>query len=271
MSVVLLSRGTMSGVALLVERLREQTGVLCVSREDLVRRVDEHGELGRSVVEGLKKAPREYEPFCDLRRSYVILMRAALLEYTVQDDLIYHGYSGHLLLPPIRHFIRVRINAPMPMRIEMTRERMNCSREEAEEYLRQDDTERQRWARFMYGRDIRNPDLYDACLSLERMALDTVSGLVTELLRDADCQPTEESARAVGDARLASSVEAALVTDARTESVEATAKVEEGRVVITGPYLEEEQQQTVVQVALRVEGVDEVEYRHGYAPAFAFT
>jgi osmotically-inducible protein OsmY len=103
------------------------------------------------------------------------------------------------------------------------------------------------------------------------MTLDTVSGLVTELLRDEDCQPTEESARAVRDARLASSVEAALVTDARTESVEATAKVEDGRVVITGPYLEEEQQHTVVQVAMRVDGVGEVEYRHGYAPAFAFT
>ncbi len=271
MSVVMLSRGTMSGVALLVERLEERTGVLCVSREDLAERVDQHGELGRRVVESLKKAPREYEPFCDLRRSYVILMRAALLEYAVKGDLIYHGYSGHLLLPPISHFIRVRINAPMPMRIEMTRERLGCSKEEAAEYLRQDDTERQQWARFMYGKDIRNPDLYDACLSLERMTLDTVSGVVTELLRDPDCQPTPESAQAVRDARLASSVEAALVTDARTESVEATAAVEDGRVVITGPYLEEEQQHTVVQVALRVEGVDEVEYRHGYAPAFAFT
>ncbi len=268
MSVVLISRGTMTGVARLVERLKSRTGVRCVSREDLARRVDRHGKLARDVVERLSKATQEYEEFCDLRRAYVILMREALLEFAVHDDLVYHGYSGHLLLPPIDHFIRVRITAPLEMRVKMTRERRGCSAEEAGEFVRQDDEDRVRWARFMYGQDIRDPQLYDACINLGRLTLDTACNLISELLEDADCQPTPASARAVDELLLASRVESALAADPRTSTVEASAKAGAGRVVLTGPYLVDAQLDTVVEIARGVAGVREVEYEYGYTPSF---
>lgn len=258
----------MTGAARLVDRLKSRTGVRCVSREDLARRVDRHGQLARDVVERLSKATREYEEFCDLRRAYVILMRTALLEYAAHDDLVYHGYSGHLLLPPIGHFIRVRITAPLEMRVKMTRERLGCSEEEAGEYVRQDDEDRVRWARFMYGQDIRDPNLYDACINLGRLTLDTACNLISALLEDRDCQPTPESMRAVDELLLASRVEAALASEPRTSTVEASASVTDGKVVLTGPYLVDEQLDTVLAIAHSVEGVRNVEYEYGYTPSF---
>lgn len=269
MSVVLISRGTMTGVARLVERLKSRTGVRCVSREDLARRVDRHGQLARDVVRRLGKATQEYEEFCDLRRAYVILMREALLEFAVHDDLVYHGYSGHLLLPPIGHFIRVRITAPLEMRVKMTQERLGCSKAEAEEYVRQDDEDRVRWARFMYGQDIRDPDLYDTCINLGRLTLDTACNLISQLLEDRDCQPTPESMRTVDELLLASRVESALAADPRTSMVEASAHATDGRLVLTGPYLEDAQLDTVVEIARGVDGVRDVKYEFGYTPSFA--
>jgi cytidylate kinase len=268
MSVVLISRGTMTGVAKLVDHLKSRTGVRCVSREDLVRRVDRHGQLARDVVERLNKATREYEEFSNLRRAYVILMRTALLEFAAHDDLVYHGYSGHLLLPPIAHFVRVRITAPLAMRVQMTQERLGCSEAEAEEYVRQDDEDRARWARFMYGQDIRDPDLYDACMNLEHLTLDTACNLISELLEDADCQPTPASVRTVDELLLGSRVESAVAADERTSRVEVSAKVTGGRVVLTGPYLADEQLNTVLEIARGVEGVQDVEYEYGYVPSF---
>ena len=265
MSVVLISRGSMSGVTLLIDRLKERTGVRCVSREDLVRRVNRHGELASRIVNRLDKATREYEQFCDLRRPYIILMRAALLEFAVHDDVVYHGYSGHLLVPPISHFLRVRIDAPLEMRTRMTRERRHCSQEEAEDYVRRDDEDRVRWARFMYGKDIRDPALYDVCTNLGRLCLDTVCNLISDLLEDPGCEPSAASARAVEELLRATQVEAALATDPRTSAVEASAQASAGHVVVTGPYLLDAQREAVLEVARGVEGAGEVEYRYGYA------
>ncbi len=265
MSVVLISRGTMSGVTRLVDRLGACTGWRCISREDLVALVNEHGELAQRIVEQLGRAIQAYDRFCELRRPYVILMRTALLEYALQGDLIYHGYSGHLLVPPVRHFQRVRINAPLPLRLAMTRERLDCSDEEALGYIERDDDQRVRWARFMYATDIRDPALYDLCINLERVEIDTAAHVICALAEDAGSQATPESTAEVDRLLLASHVEAALVLDPRTADIEAGARVRDGRVMVTGPYLEDGQIETLREVAGSVAGGREVTYEPGFA------
>jgi cytidylate kinase len=268
MPVVLISRGTMSGVTLLVQRLAECTGFSCVAREDLVALVNQHGALAHKIVERMGNPAQGYEQLCELRRPYVILMRAALLEYARRDDLIYHGYSGHLLLPPVPHFVRVRIGAPTAMRVEMTMARLHCGTEEARAHIVRDDEERVRWARFMYGQDIRDPSLYDVCINLERISFETACDLLCALKDAAACQANRESAALVDRLLLASRVEAALVTDPRTVSIEVGAEVSDGHVTLTGPYVDDARRAAVLEIARSVDGVSGVEYRHGFAPAF---
>lgn len=266
MSVVLISRGTMSGVARLVKRMQECTGWRCISREDLVALVNRHGALAHRIVDRLGRAIQTYDQFCDLRRPYVILMRTALLEYARHGDLIYDGYSGHLLVPPIRHFRRVRIDAPFQLRLEMTRERLACSDQEALEYIERDDEQRMSWARFMYATDIRDPALYDLYLNLGRMSIDTACNVICTLAKDEGSQATPDSRERVDRLLLASQVEAALVSDPRTADIEIGAEVEDGRVKVTGPYLEEAQLDTVREVAGAVPGVTGVAYQPGFVP-----
>jgi cytidylate kinase len=268
MPVVLISRGTMSGVTLLVQRLAECTGFGCVSREDLVALVNRHGELAQRIVERLGNPAQGYEQLCELRRPYVILMRAALLEYAAHDNLIYHGYSGHLLLPPIPHFVRIRIHAPLHLRVQMTMQRLHCSAEEAKVHITQDDEARVRWARFMYGADIRDPGLYDLCLNLERLSIETACNVLCALKQDAECQASAESAATVERLLLASRVEAAMATDERTAGIEVSAEVADGKVTVTGPYVTEATRDATLEIARSVEGVGEVEYRYGFAPTF---
>jgi hypothetical protein len=266
MSVVLLSRGTMSGVALLVERLHQQTGIRCVSRENLMELVNRHGELARRVLARMGSAARAYEDFCELRRPYLILMRAALLEYSVEGDLVYHGFSGHLLLPPFAHVRTIRIQAPLEMRVTMTMQRLVCGEEEARSYIARDDEERVRWGRYMYGRDIRDPALYDLCINLGRLSIDSACNFIQAVMKDPECQVTTGSRRAARDALTAARVEAALVTDPRTESIEAGAQIVEGRVTVTGPYVDDARRDAVLEIARGVEGVTDVEYRYGFVP-----
>ena len=268
MAVVLMSRGTMSGAALVVERLGERTGVRCVSREDLVTRVNRHGELARRIVDRLGNAARAYEDFCDLRRPYLIFMRAALLEYALEDDLVYHGFSGHLLLPPIPHFVTVRLQAPAELRIRMTMERRGCTEAEARRWIERDDEERVRWARFMYGKDIRDPGLYNVCVNLKRTGVDAACNIVEGLMADPEWRATPDSARMVERLWQATRIEAALLTDPRTDAIEAVARISDGRATVTGPYLDDTRRDAVVEIARDVSRMNDVTYECGFLPEF---
>lgn len=268
MAILLISRGTMSGVTPLTDSLAADLGYRNVSRENLVARVNEHGEIANRIVASISRATRAYEQFSQLRRPYLILMRLALLEYLVQDNLIYHGYSGHLLVPAFPHVLRVRINAPMRMRVRTTVEQTGCTEQDAKERLLAEDEERGKWARFMYGRDIRNAGLYDLVINLHRVSVSTASRVLACTARDVSQLVDDATRKEVQAMLLSTRVEAELVTDLRTRELEIAARVESGAVKLVGPYLEDEQRSAVLEVTARAAPATSISYETGCAPVF---
>ena len=268
MPVILISRGTMSGVHLLVECLNERTGIPCVSREDLEEIVDHHGKLAKRVLEKLAHAASAYDQFSELRWPYMVLMRKAMLEEISADNVVYHGYSAQFLLPIIRHFVRVRIEAPLNMRLTMTMDRLKCDEQAAREYITEADQHRVKWARFMFGKDIRNTLFYDINLNLGHMTIDTVCGILESIMRQKDFQATSESQLAVDRLHLATDIEVALVTDPRTESFEISAEVTGDGIQLIGPYLEDSHLESVLEIAGSIHGAKNLHYSPGYAPRF---
>jgi cytidylate kinase len=265
MPVIFISRGTMSGAHLVVDCLHERTGVRCISREDLEKIVNRQGKLATRVLEKLAKATSAYDQFSELRWPYMVLMREALLEEIRADNVVYHGYSGHLLLPILRHFVRVRIEAPFDLRVKMTMKRLGCDETSARDYIIEADDHRIRWARFMYGQDIRNTLLYDLHLNQERVTIETACGILEHIMAAEDFQASAESQGEVERLYLAVRVEVALVTDPRTQAFEISAAGQNDGIRLTGPYLEDSQLATVKEIALAVAGVEKVQYSPGYA------
>ena len=267
MPVIFISRGTMSGVHKLVDCLHDRSGIRCITREDLVKIVNQHGQLATRIVEKLDKATSAYAQFSELRWPYIVLMRQALLEEARHDNMVYHGYSGHMLLPPQRHFFRVRIEAPLDLRLKMTAERLACDEEKAREYIYEADDHRVKWARFMYAQDVRNTMLYDLHLNLGHMTMDSACLIIENLMKDPDLQATAESRAEVDRLYFATNIEEALVTDPRTAAIEISAEVQkDGDIQLIGPYLDEPELETVIEVAKAVPGVHDVVYIPGYSP-----
>ncbi len=271
MAVIFLSRGTMSGVRKLVGRLQHESTLRFVSREDLVEVVNRHGGLATRVMEEITTADRAYEHFSQLRRAYLVLMRQALLEELTGDGVVYHGYSGHLLLPRMPHFVRVRIDAPIAIRLSLTMERLGCDEEEARNYIRDEDGRRVRWARFMYGQDISNPHLYDIVLNLRWMTLDAVCRLLMNVMADPEYRCGDDARRQVERLRLATDVEAALVADPRTHDLEVSAEVSDDVVTLVGPYLERAALGTALEIAGAAAAGRRIDYRPGYASYLSMT
>ncbi|HSQ87061.1 MAG TPA: cytidylate kinase family protein [Desulfobacterales bacterium] len=268
MPVIFISRGTMSGVHLLLDYLHNRTGIRCISREDLVKDVNKHGEIAARVLEKLANAHSAYDQFSELRWPYMILMRKALLEEIRDDNIVYHGYSSHLLLPVFRHFVRIRIEAPLEMRVTMTMRRLSCNEEKAREYITNADEHRVRWARFMYAHDIRNTMLYDLVLNLDRITLKAACGILECLMVEKDFQVTPESRAEVERLYLATKIEESLVTDPRTAALEIHAKVQNDGIRLIGPYIEDSELTMVIEIAQTVSDTSNVQYNPGYASRF---
>jgi osmotically-inducible protein OsmY len=270
-TVLLISRGSMTGGHMIGDCLARHEGIRCVTREDLLESVNSYGDIASRVTARIEKAAQAYDEFSQLRRPYQILMKRALLEYARQGCLAYFGYSGHLLVEPVRHFVLVRLIAPMEVRIARARERMGYSDEDARAYVHRQDQERTRWARWMYGVDIRDPALYDASINMARMSLETACSVLRHLMLEADFQPTPESLAQVENDYLATEVLAALVIDRRTHHLEISAKVTSGVLRLVGPYLSEWETSLVRSIAASVPGVGKIEYEPGYETAFRYS
>jgi cytidylate kinase len=243
----------------------------CLTREDLTAVVNTHGELANQVVTSMARAAQDYSRLSALRRPYKILMQRALLEYVRQGDVAYFGYSGHLLLPGISHAVRARIIAPLLLRIELLMKREKITEEQARERIRQVDEERSRWTRFMYGKNLKDPELFDLCINLERISFPTACCMLVNLVQQSDFKTTPESVAAVENRYLSACVLASLLDNPKTFELEVGATAEGGHVTLEGPYLEEANRSVLLDTARGVSGVADVQYQEGYAPTFDLT
>lgn len=270
MALLLISRGSFSGGQLMSQCLGG-TGMRCLTRENLMEEVNSHGELANRVVTSMARATQDYNQFSALRRPYKILMQRALLEYVRQGDVAYFGYSGHLLLQNIAHAIRVRVIAPLQQRIERMMQRESVTAEEASERIHQQDEERSRWTRFMYGKNLKDPELFDFCVNLQRISIQNVCCMLRNLAQLSEFKATPESLAEVENRYLSTCVLAALLDNPTTFELEVGATAEDGRVLLEGPYLDESNRSNVLSIARTVPGVTKVQYNEGYAPTFDTT
>jgi Cytidylate kinase-like family/BON domain len=268
MALLLISRGSFSGGFHISQCLSQRMGWKCLTREDLVATVNTYGELASRVTASIATAVQDYGRFSALRRPYKVLTQLALLDHVVQGDVAYFGYAGHLLLPGIPHAVKARILAPIGRRVALLREREALSDEAARGHIRKVDEERARWTRFMYGKNLCDPELFDLCINLDRVSFMTACSMLVHAARQEEFRATPESTATVRNRHLSARVLGALATDPRSAEIEIDATVEDGKVVLTGPYLDEPERAVVLDIARAVPAVAEVEYREGYSPPF---
>ena len=268
MAVLFLSRGTVSGVKVLVNHLCERTGVSCLCREDLIKQVNRYGDWAALITEQISRAASNYEQFSRIRRPYIVIMRRALLEKIQNDNILYDGFSGHLLVPRLGHFVRARIIAPLELRIPMTMERLKCDESHARQYIHDSDENQVRWARFMYGHDIRDPALYDLNINLGHMTINTVGGILERVLLDKDLQASNELKAQIELLLHAANIEAALVVDPRTRELEIDCHVNNGRIHLEGPYLKDADLDLVRKIARTTDSIRDIDYSPGYADQY---
>ena len=183
MSVITISRGSFSGGKTLAECLAVKLGYRCIGRETIVERAAASGVSHEELLAALLKPPGFLERFKHKRYQYLTLFQAALAEEVRNGNVVYHGNAGHLMLKGAAPVLRIRIIAPIEMRLAMVQERLKLTGNEALDYIQKMDEGRKKWTQYLYGVDWEDPALYDLVVNLEHMDIEEACEVINALAR----------------------------------------------------------------------------------------
>lgn len=266
MPIITISRGSMSGGQALAECLAGALGSPCVGREIVVEAAARLGVPEKVLSEKLERGPGVWDRLTLARRTYVVAVQEALAEHVVTGDLVYHGRAGHLLLRGVPAVLRVRLIAPMEMRIRAVIEREGVSPPEAERVIQHRDESRRRWTQAMYGVELGDPKLYDLVVNLETMSIPSACAVVMTAAQRPEYAITDEVRGKLQDFLLACRVKVALATRPASRGLDLEVISAKGVVSIRGEVPRAEMlthastrwEQELIQIAQSVKGVEAV-------------
>lgn len=213
MAIITILRGTFSGGQWLAECIAEKLGYRCMSREVLAEASRQYGVEEERLYKALTARPGFLERMSLERLHYLAYIRAVLCKEAREDNLVYHGHAGHLLLRGVPHLLRVRVIANMEFRVKAAMDRHHLSREEAVQFIKRVDDERARWTKFLYHVDWRDPSLYDIMINLDHISLSGACDILGGTVGLEEFQTTPASQKIMDDLALSTSVRAAIAAD----------------------------------------------------------
>jgi cytidylate kinase len=234
MPIITISRGSMSGGRALADCVAAAVDAPCVGRELVVEAAARLGVTEEVLSQKLEKSPGLWERMTHERRIYVAALQAALAEQVVSGHLVYHGFADHLLLTGVPAVLRVRLIAPMATRVRAVMEQHRLAREAAERYIDEVDEDRVRWARFIYGVDLRDPAHYDVTLNLDVLTVASACAAVVDIAKRPEFTVTREVTKQLANFALACRVRVALATNPATRSLDLEVAAENGAVTLSG-------------------------------------
>jgi len=261
MAIISICRGTRSGGEALARCLAERLGYPLLGRDVLQDAAAELGVPATDLADKMQDMPRFFDRSKTLRKTYIAAVQAKLAEHAATGELIYHGLAGGFLLKDVPGVLCARLIAPLSMRVQTLMDTHDMDEATAKEYISDVDDARARWVKTMYGVDILDPVNYDMVLNLGTFSIPEACKVVTRASRAPEFEITESRLQELDDFRIASQVRLALMDDMGTQTLDLSARSDQGVVEISGqaPLLNTgEVGNRITEIGSSVSGVKEV-------------
>jgi cytidylate kinase len=272
MTIVAISREMGSGGYEIGEAVAKALHFEYVNRQILLEAAQAYGVPVAALVDVVERRPRLWDRFDAERQRYLTFLEAAHYTFAEQGNLVTASRSGPFFVRDVRHALKVRIMAPVEVRVRRVMAQDHLDQKAATAKVRAYDREMAGRLDYLFGVDWTRPEHYDLVLNTQDDAWDFYTDLLVAAARHPRYRPTPESLQKVRDLRLAAQVRAALATDPGTQYVNAEVTAQTGRVVLTGVVLSAAELEDAAALAERVPGVtsvacEGVEIQQGYPGA----
>ncbi len=255
MAIITITRGVQSGGRELARLLAGRLGYSCLSREVITNCSRKYNTPEQDLYDKLMEAPSRWQKFSKNHFRYLIYIQCSLIEAARHDNVIYHGYAGQLFLRGVRHALKIRLSAPMEDRVQAEMREYGKDHDEALNYIRTADEQRNRWVEFLYGTDWHDPSFYDLSISLQNMSLDNVCDIVALLVESREFRTTEKSLMGLNNLSLECEVKAAISSDDKIWDHPVSVSASGSVVTLRGMVKNRKVKDAIVDVASKVKGV----------------
>ena len=175
---------------------------------------------------------------------------------------VIRGWGAVHLLKDIPHVIRVRVCAPLEIRIQRMMQRLATdNREAVEKEIEMSEEAHTAITRRHFGVNWRDPENYDLVLSTERLSVEECVDEVECMMKKRRFQETPESVRMVENMSIEWAVRSSLRRDGRTAGLNIGVDCDGGRVALSGMVDTQREAAAAAEVAAATEGVRDVDNR----------
>ena len=241
MPIITISRGSYSKGKEVAEKVAQKLGYECIARDVIIEASKEFNIPEIKLVRAIHDAPSILERVGYSKEKYLAYLQVALLEHFQKDNMVYHGLAGHFFIKGISHVLKVRIIADMEERVKLEMERAGISNKEALRILKNDDRERRKWSKYVYGIDTWDPSLYDLIIHIKKITADEAAEIICYTVRLERFKTTAESQQMLNQLLTAARVKAALIdlkpdvevfaTDGKVSIKAHSTEVQDGKLV----------------------------------------
>jgi cytidylate kinase len=258
MTIVAISRELGSGGSALAAAVAKALNFEYVEREILLQAAQAHGVPMERIAEVDERRLSLWERFDEEKRRYLIFIEAAYYSFAEKGNVVTAGRGGPFFLRDVSHALRVRIMAPLEIRVKRVMEQEKVDHRAAATRVRNYDRELSGRIDYLFGLDWTLPEHYDLVINTGNDAWHFYADLLVAAARHPQYQPTPESGQRVRDLSLAAQVRAAIAKDPLTKNINVEVSAQTGRVALKGVVFSPAMMDSAAEVARRVPGVTSV-------------
>ena len=248
MQIVSISRGSQELGTEFARDLAGKLGYECIGREDLLEEATRQripiGKLETAIIK-----PHIFSEHLAIEMEhYKALATSILCEKALDHDVVYHGRTGHLLLPGVDNVLRIRVVCGMEWRIESVMERLKLPRKKAKQYIEAVEEDRRRWVRKFYNVDWDVTTLYDLVLNLSQVHAANAAAAVCAMAQLPDFRSTPASVTALKDLLLGAQARLALFRNPQTRDLNLKIMAAKGVLNVTYGFQQADHMSAVTEI-----------------------
>ncbi len=212
-AILTISREFGSGGKEIGQAVARELGYEYVDRESILADIRKDGPKWEQWAENLNEhCPTVWEKYDWSFRGFAALVQWHILEHAERGGVVIVGRGGNFVLKGIPHAYRIRVTAPMDVRIERTMKRESVDRDTARWLCEKTDSERACFLHAIYGGKWDDPAEYDRVLSVKGQSVDQEVKAIIKAL--SQLTVTEEARKVLRLRTAAARVKAGIATNA---------------------------------------------------------
>ena len=192
-------------------KVAESLGYSCINGQVLEWAAKEYNVPVEKLVRAVHGSSSLFDKFGHDRERHIAYIKAAIAHLVKDDDVVYHGFAGHLLPRTVRHILKVCLVANRDYRLSVAMQKQSTNKKNASKLVRKDDEERKRWTQYLFNKGPWDKSLYDIKIPMHTTSVEEAVNIITANARSEAVKTTDESRKIMNDFVFASRLNVSLV------------------------------------------------------------